>query len=186
MAKLIIITGAPGSGKTTLAKRIGGELGVVTFCRDEIKERMYDALPEYDQALSKTLGAATYPILYGIAKECLSKGISCVVESNFRRGLSEIELLEILKVAGADLIQIWCNVPAEVARGRSLKRWESAERHPGHQDHIWLSKNDITSFESEKYRLEMPGELVEIDMTDFEKIDYAGIIERIDILGQSS
>ena len=41
--KCIIITGQPGSGKTTLAKKLGERLWMPVISRDEIKEGLADA-----------------------------------------------------------------------------------------------------------------------------------------------
>ena len=42
---VVIVSGAPGSGKTTLAGEIGAHLGWPLFCRDTFKEAIMDAIP---------------------------------------------------------------------------------------------------------------------------------------------
>jgi adenylate kinase family enzyme len=42
---LIIVSGPPGSGKTTLAHEIARAVGCPAICRDEIKEGMVHATP---------------------------------------------------------------------------------------------------------------------------------------------
>ena len=41
---LIIVNGLPGTGKTTLARRLAADLGLPTFSRDGLYETLYDAL----------------------------------------------------------------------------------------------------------------------------------------------
>jgi hypothetical protein len=44
---LIVVSGPMGSGKTTLAHRIAQAVGCPAICRDEIKEGMVQATPEF-------------------------------------------------------------------------------------------------------------------------------------------
>ena len=40
---LVVVSGPPGSGKTTLAHKIAAAVGCPAICRDEIKEGMVHA-----------------------------------------------------------------------------------------------------------------------------------------------
>jgi len=59
-AKLAIILGSPASGKTTLARRLGLHWSVPVFCKDDVKEALFEALGQGDRAWSRRLSEASF------------------------------------------------------------------------------------------------------------------------------
>jgi 2-phosphoglycerate kinase len=56
--RVVLVSGAPGSGKTSLAVPLAAELGLALLRKDRIKETLHDGLgaPEPDLAWSRRLG----------------------------------------------------------------------------------------------------------------------------------
>jgi predicted kinase len=54
---LILVTGPPASGKTTLAQPLARQLGVPLLGKDTVKEALFDTLGTGDRAWSRRLGA---------------------------------------------------------------------------------------------------------------------------------
>ncbi len=84
-----LVSGAPATGKTTLALRLGQGLKLPVLLKDAIKEKLLDTLGAPDRARSRELGVASYAVLYDMAARLLDAGVGAVVESNFGRGQSE-------------------------------------------------------------------------------------------------
>jgi predicted kinase len=126
-SRLTIILGSPASGKTTLARRLGEHWSVPVFCKDDIKEALFEALGQGDRAWSRRLSVASFTTLVHLAQRQLSLGQSCIVEGNWR-AVNVPGLEPMLRASCA--LQIWCCAePAEIVR-----RFTARSRHAGHLD----------------------------------------------------
>ena len=65
---LIVVSGPPGSGKTTLAHEVARALGCPAVCRDEIKEGMAHARPGFTPGEGDELTARTLPAFFGVLR----------------------------------------------------------------------------------------------------------------------
>jgi predicted kinase len=154
---LVIVSGAPGVGKTTLGRSIAAALGLCFLSKDELKEAIGDELgPPADVAASQRLGLAAYRILYDITARIIESGAGLVVESNFRRGQSEPELRTILERADARLVH--CSAAAATIQARYAERYARGERHPVHLDaqRADALADDLASGRFEPLELEIP------------------------------
>lgn len=132
-AALIIVSGAPGSGKTTLASRLSLDLRLPLLTKDALKESLADAMgtPE-DVSASTRLGNGAYAVMYLATAVLLDGGIGIIIESNFRRGVSEPDLLPLVRRGGACVIH--CTADRPVLTARYAGRFARGERHPAHLD----------------------------------------------------
>lgn len=130
------MSGAPASGKSTLAGQLANEFGLPLFSKDLIKEALYDTLGAPTREHSRALGVAAYRMLYTIAGRLIDSGLGVIVESNFTRGRSEAELGPLLARSRALLLH--CVAARQQIAQRYLRRAVSGERHPGHHDAIAL------------------------------------------------
>lgn len=127
-ARIVLVSGPPGAGKTTLARPLAGALGFALLSKDDIKEPLYDALGAVrgDMDASRRIGAASWRILWALAPQMPR----LVLEANFHPD-SAYERARIAALPGA-CIEVYCRCPpAEVAR-RFKARAASPGHHPAH------------------------------------------------------
>ncbi|MDA1096634.1 MAG: hypothetical protein O3B84_05200 [Chloroflexi bacterium] len=82
---LVVVSGAPGTGKTSIGRFIPQRLEAPFLNKDLIKESLFDSLGVKDREWSRKLGIASIDLLFGVAEAILVPGNSLVIESNFHR-----------------------------------------------------------------------------------------------------
>jgi len=122
--RLVYVSGAPGSGKTSLAVPLAAELGYALLAKDRIKETLHDALgaPQPDRAWSRKLGGAAMELLWALAADAPA----AVIEANFRP-YSQYERARLSGLA-AQPVEVHCACPPELA----VKRYNARATHPVH------------------------------------------------------
>ena len=109
---LIIISGHPSTGKTTLGKRLAQELNLCFISRDDLKESLFDNLGWKDREWSKKLGIASYKLLYHFIESLLVAGHSFIAESNFDPEYDTSRFLELKRKYGFNSFQVQCKTEA--------------------------------------------------------------------------
>lgn len=174
MSLLIIITGHPGTGKTTLAHHLSRELKLPVVCKDELKEILFDRLGWSDDAWSRKLSLSSYGIMDYVAENTLRAGVGLIVESNFVAEYDSERFGRLIERYQPKAVQIVLHCKEAVRTERFHDRGTSGARHPGHHN---LDKAQEHLEGDKRIPLALNIPLVEIDTTDFSKIDYAGIID---------
>jgi len=132
VAQLVLVSGPPGAGKTTLARRLASDLAFALLSKDTVKEALGDALPAETVAESQRLGAASVGVLFAVAREQLVHGASVVLEHTFPAEFAS-EVVPLVDLSrGARHVQ--CRAPDGVLTQRVLDRVNRGERHAVHQE----------------------------------------------------
>ena len=154
---LIVVTGMPSSGKTTVAEALARRLQLPLIAKDDIKESLYETLGTGDVAWSGRLGDAAYGVMFALAQAALGSGASLILEANFFVD----QRTSFEQLPAHRLVQIHCAAPLEVLVDRYARR----ERHPGHHDADKIAELPAR-FESGAHApLGLAGELIELDTT---------------------
>ena len=123
---LIIVTGRPGSGKTTFAKKLGSEIFMPVICRDEIKEGYVHSFGKKHTKLPANANKEATDIFFDILMELISRNISVIAEAAFQHEVWSCHLGRFIEKTKTHLII--CKPDARVALERFINRGLSNPR----------------------------------------------------------
>lgn len=176
---VIIVAGPPASGKTTLAKRLAGELSLPVIHKDDVKEALFDNLGWQNREWSRKLGIASISLLYYFMEAQLSAGSSHIIECNFNPQYDNAPFLRLKQKYNYEPFQIQCRADGEILFQRYQVRGESGQRHPGHVDQQTYAEMRPRLLKGFDVPLNIGGTLYELDTTNFEAINYKELITAI-------
>lgn len=112
---MILVCGLPGSGKTTLAKRLEAERGAVRMCPDDWIEALL--ADPHDTAEKDRLRDAVENLQWDLAKQYLTKGMAVILENGFwaeeertQYAMEALELgarIELYALDSSDRDELW-------------------------------------------------------------------------------
>jgi predicted kinase len=120
----VVVSGPPGSGKTTLATALAGALGLPLLAKDTIKEALMTVLPVPDIPASRAIGTASVAALLAVA----AQAPGAVLESVWYRSRS----LPDLSALPGNILEVFCRCDPAVAAQRYARR--AGTRAAGHFD----------------------------------------------------
>jgi predicted kinase len=162
----VVVSGAPGAGKSTLAAPLARELGLPLFGKDILKEALHDHITSAQPraAWSKVLGGASMELIWTLA----AHAPAAVLEADFRPR-SDYERGR-LTALGAPLVEVYCRCPMALAAERY------ATRHAGrHRAHVsgTISLEALAEFD----RALALGPVIEVDTSG--AVDVAALADSV-------
>lgn len=121
-ARLVVVSGLPASGKTTVGTALSERLGIPLIDKDAILEALFDSLGCPDRDERYRLSRASDEVLYALAEASQA----AVVVNWWDHDSSPSRLRGI----ASSVVEVFCDCAVEVAAGRFAAR----RRHPGHHD----------------------------------------------------
>lgn len=140
MSTLYVISGPPGSGKSSVGGEVAQALGVPLIAKDEIKEALFDTVGWDDRERSKQLGAVAWELMFAALPSLLAAG-SVAVDANFSASHHAR-----IRASSSDVVEFRCTADDDVIIKRFRQRWESGNRHRGHADNEFDIESDLRNY----------------------------------------
>lgn len=117
---LIVITGQPASGKTTLAHILSKEIKLPLLSRDELKEGYINSTGAHHNQSDNVVDWYIYETFFETINLLISRGVSLIVEAAFQHKLWKPKLSDLLEKA--DVRIVVCEINPAIAKMRFTKR----------------------------------------------------------------
>ena len=129
----VIVTGRQGSGKTTLARKLGAMLRMPAILRDEVKEGYVNTFGVKHDELPSDANRVVTDLFFHLVEEYLRGGVSVVIEAAFQHPVWWPRLKMINELGS--IIIVLCVTDDEVAFHRPIERGlADPERESYHGD----------------------------------------------------
>jgi predicted kinase len=179
---LIIVSGLPGAGKSTLSQRLADHFQLPLIQKDMIKETLCDLLECTTLPQSQLYGRVSMALLYQFAEVMLKRGCPCIIESTFHPSFSVPDLLQLQHHCPFLPLQIYCRAEGAVLAERVKRRWEAGQRHRGHMEHLRVFDPTLPIPPDYLQPLPLDGHVIEVNTTNFETIDYQLLFTQIQLV----
>ena len=189
---LILMAGLPASGKSSFASYASKELSIPVIAKDDIKEKLFDAIGFKSYSEKTKLDIAAANIMMFLASKMLEVGESVILDNNFEDRNIE-NLKAVIEKYPCNVITVRFDCDMKEAYRRYVLRDKDPSRHIGHVlmtcyppvEGVVDAVKDMTeeSF-CEKYtrrgtmRFSM-GKLICVDATDFKSVCYQQILQQL-------
>jgi predicted kinase len=177
--RVLIISGLPCSGKTTLGQWLARALKWPLISKDDIKVCLFDCLGWSDCAWSKKLSQASQALIFLFLEKELQAGLSVIVESNFNAALHSESFANLQRKYNFGAIQLQCVAEGDVLWRRFQQRIDTQSRHPGHLDAVLGHELKSRLLQGKETPLEIEGKIITVDTSDFGQLDYHQVLTAI-------
>lgn len=137
----VVVTGLPGSGKTTVARLVAEALSLPLFDKDHVLESLFDSLGVGDESWRARVSREADQILMSLVKQAAG----AVVVSWWKHPLSKLasgtETGWLSSLPGKT-VELHCQCPPELA----VERFFNRNRHTGHLDELKSRSDELVKF----------------------------------------
>lgn len=116
---LIVITGLPGTGKTTIAEELAKDIDAVVLSTDKIRKTIFEK-PVYNEEDKRIV----YGELFSQTSKNLSKDKNVILDGTFYTKALRKRAKEVGELFGKNVYFVYCETPEEILKERIENRMD--------------------------------------------------------------
>ncbi|MEO1056464.1 MAG: AAA family ATPase [Actinomycetota bacterium] len=161
---VVVISGVPGAGKTTLGWQLSRRLHVPFVSRDDIKTGLHVTHRSNDPDEAWRFAEHAFDTFFETISVMVRNGVSLVAEAAFHANRAHAPITALAN--SCELIHIPLTTPDNVAVERYVERAQARPRHPSHNDRRFGEEMRDGTKSVEVYRLALPCPTLSVDGSD--------------------
>jgi predicted kinase len=180
--KIIIIEGYLASGKSTFALRLSKAINVPYFIKDTFKSALCASIPILNREESSRFSAVTFDGMMYAAERLIEVGYPVIMEGNFvPQGIKKVDeagaIKSLIDKYGCQPLTYKFMGDTKVLHKRFVEREKTPERGQANVMFSEISFEDFDRFCRNLDAFNVGGDVIKVDTTDFEKVDYEKLIK---------
>jgi predicted kinase len=174
LGALVIVSGLPAAGKSTLSERLGRDLGLPVIHRDRLRRYVFDGFQQIDQ-VRDLLPAAGDRLVIGAVSMVVEAGGGVVLDGNFNTEQHVTPVRDFIAATGLPVVEICLWGDPDELRRRFIERADpplTPALEPYVEAVLHRERNAV---------LTDPGLVRHLDTTDLSVVDaaYADLVDWI-------
>ncbi|WP_435236857.1 ATP-binding protein [Psychromonas sp. PT13] len=138
--KVILLVGKVACGKTTYARKMEEQSGVIFLSLDELQLAVFGQTPTREQLDDTYTGCCEYQ--KHLALKLVKSGLDIYLDWGFWQQSARQEVRCFFEKAGCDVVQYYFDIPEDVRYARNRKRNLADDTHS-----FKIEEKDITFFD---------------------------------------
>lgn len=176
--KLIIITGAPATGKSSIAQNVSQKTGIPSFSKDEFKIELFEKYGFNDHDEKKKLSIQGEKMLIDTIKKYVDEGKDIIIDNNFkdfnavREAISRNSCCVICVLLKADHYVLAKRYNDRISSGNRHTALYTLNKYPVVKEesifHPLLNEKDVDDIQKNVKEITFGDNVIEFDTTDIE------------------
>lgn len=180
-AKVIIVSGSPCAGKTTLSEKISNFFKLPIISCDPIREYLYDTLGCFNLSMFRKNRKISFGLMFFIIEILLKSSQSFIIDSSFKLSRNRKKIQKLQEKYRFKCFQVNLRAKGETLWSRYLERIMSGRRHAGYLYHLRLNRIKRQAKKGFTAPPKLKGSLLKIDTSDFKKVNFKKIFNKLKV-----
>ena len=180
--KIIIIEGYLASGKSTFALRLSEAIGVPYLIKDTFKSALCKNIEIANRSESSKFSVVTFDAMMYVVERLMEMGYPVIIEGNFApSGMKKVdeagEIKRLIETYEYQSLTYKFKGNTKILHKRFVDREATVERGQANKLGFEVQYEDFDMWCHKLDPFDVGGDVVEIDTTDFSKVDFVEYID---------